>query len=155
MAADRDRHHQGAQGDLLQIDKDRHDQCRRRMGGFTRCGRPRHHNFAKSGRSRRFLSENHRGDGRRPSFAEKRRVTYAPARAAAAVKAAAIRGSTPGRTFRRYTARAGKPNAGRGHGDRSPFRRKVAVFRREFEVLYSRNKMRAPCPDYLIGASSR
>src|SRR5664280_533093 len=24
--------------------------------------------------------------------------------------------STPGRTFRRYTARAGKPNAGRGHG---------------------------------------
>ena len=54
LAADRDRHRQGPEDDLVPLDQDRRDQCRRRMGGFAGRRRPGRRYLAESGRSGRL-----------------------------------------------------------------------------------------------------
>lgn len=48
LAAGRDRHREGPQDDVLQIDQDRHRQCRGEVGGFRGRRRPGHHHLAQS-----------------------------------------------------------------------------------------------------------
>ena len=63
LAVNRNRHRQGSQDDILQVDQDRPDQCRCKMGGHGGGGGSRHHHIAQSRRSRRFQQKNR---GRNP-----------------------------------------------------------------------------------------
>jgi hypothetical protein len=72
LAADRNRHHQGPQSDVLPIDQDRRDQRRRQVGGFSRRGRPGRDYVAPARRPRSLLREDYRGDRRGPTHQAQR-----------------------------------------------------------------------------------